>query len=147
MLEFGGEELFQASPERVFAELTELETLRETIPDLVTAERIDPQTMKCVVRPGFSFLRGKLNLTITLGELDPPETAVMTIAADGIGVSMKVESRIVVTRESGGSRLAWQAVVSQMKGLVASVSPGLVRAAADQVIRGSWQRIRARLGE
>src|SRR6185437_14433388 len=78
--EFGGEERFAAAPERLFAVVTDLETLSENIPNLVSAERTDERTLKCVVRPGFSFLRGTLKLTISLADLEPPTAAAMTIA-------------------------------------------------------------------
>ena len=33
------------------------------------------------------------------------------------------------------------------KGLAAALSPGLIKAAADQVIRHAWQQVRTQLGE
>jgi hypothetical protein len=41
----------------------------------------------------------------------------------------------------GGSQLIWAARITDQKGLVASLSPALVRAAADQVIRHAWERV------
>ncbi len=146
-IEFGGEELFRASPEQLYGLLTDLDAMAATIPDLVSAEKVDGRTMKCVVRPGFSFLRGTMRLTIMLGETEPPSAAVMTVAAQGIGVSMSVLSRLVIAPEGDGSRLTWTAKVEELKGLIAAVSPGLITAAADQVIRHAWVKVRAQLGE
>lgn len=144
---FGGEELFAIEPERLYALLTDLDSVAATIPDAEQIERVDPRTLRCVVRPGFSFLRGTLKLTVVVDEVQPPERAALHVAAQGIGVAMRVDSALAIAAgETGGSRLTWQAEVVEMRGLLAAVSPSLVRAAADQVIRDGWQRIRARAG-
>jgi carbon monoxide dehydrogenase subunit G len=143
--EFGGEEVFAAEPARVFAALTDLDALPAQIPDLVSSEKVDDRTLKCVVRPGFSFLRGTMKLTISLSDLKPPESASMHVASQGIGVSMKIDSQLRIDPEGAGSRLHWKATITEMKGLIASVSSALVKAAADQVIRHAWQQARSRI--
>ncbi len=145
--EFGGEERFAASPEKLYELLTNLDAMVTTIPDLVSAEKVDQRTMKCVVRPGFSFLRGTMRLTITLEDTKPIESAAMRVAAQGIGVSMNVLSRLRVSPEGTGSRLDWTARIQEIKGLISAVSPGLIKAAADQVIRHAWGQVHKQLGE
>jgi carbon monoxide dehydrogenase subunit G len=146
-LEFHGEEQFDVPPARLFAALTDLDSFARIIPDLQSSERIDERTLKCVVRPGFSFLRGTLNLTIALGELSPPQSAAMRVTADGIGAHLAIDSRLEITPDEMGSRLHWSATVVELKGLVATISRPLITAAADQVIRQSWQKVREALDE
>ena len=146
-IEFGGEEHFRASPEKLYGLLTNLDALAATIPDLVSSERADERTLKCVVRPGFSFLRGTMKLAISLGETSPPECATMSVAAQGIGVGMNVISQLAIAADGDGSKLTWSANVAELKGLIAAVSPGLISAAADQVIRHAWTQVRKQLGE
>jgi carbon monoxide dehydrogenase subunit G len=145
--EFGGEETFRAKPAVLFAQLTDLDAMARTIPDLVSAEKVDERTMKCVVRPGFSFLRGTMKLEIQFLELAPNESATMSVVAQGIGLSMRVLSHLLVAEFGEGSRLTWHAQVVERKGLIAAVSSGLIRAAADQVIRHAWSSVRTQLGE
>ena len=145
--EFGGEEHFAAPQQRVYALLTDLEAMAAAIPDLVSAEKVDGRTLKCVVRPGFSFLRGTMRLTISLVDCQPPERAAINIDAKGIGLSMSVASQLRIARETDGSRLEWTARIEQLKGLISAVSPALIKAAADQVIRQAWERVRGQLGE
>lgn len=146
-IEFGGEERFAASPDKLFSLLTDLDAMAAAIPDLVSAERVDERTMKCVVRPGFSFLRGTMRLTITLGDATKPESATMSVAAQGIGVGMSVVSRLGISPDGAGSRLDWTAKIAELKGLISAVSPGLITAAANQVIRHAWGQVRGQLGE
>lgn len=146
-IEFGGEERFAASPERVYAQLTDLDAMAALIPDLVSSERVDERTLKCVVRPGFSFIRGTLRMTVALGDCQAPHQAAMNVAGQGIGMSMQVASQLKIEADGDGSRLDWTARVEQLKGLVAAVSPGLISGAADQVIKHTWDKLRASLGE
>lgn len=147
LAEFGGEELFAAAPERLFDALTNLDALAASIPELVSAEKTDERTLKCVVKPGFSFLRGTLKLTIAIAELKPPVAAAMNIAGQGIGASIAIASRLNIEPADSGSRLKWQAAIERASGLLATVPSGLVKAAADQTIRNAWQRVREKLGE
>jgi carbon monoxide dehydrogenase subunit G len=146
-IEFGGEETFAAPPEKLYGLLTDLDAMAATIPDLESSQKVDDNTLKCVVRPGFSFLRGKMNLAISLGETAPPERAAMNVTASGIGVSMDVVSQLDISPEGAGSRLKWSARVDKRKGLISAVSPTLIKGAADQVIRHAWQQVRQQLGE
>ena len=147
MIEFGGEERFAASAEALYAHLTDLDAMARAIPDLVSAEKVDERTMKCVVRPGFSFLRGTMRLTIALGDTEPPKSAAMSVEAQGIGIGMRVASRVDISHDGAGSLLKWQARVEELKGLISAVSPGLITAAPDQVIRHAWTRVHKQLGE
>ncbi|HEX3998025.1 MAG TPA: SRPBCC domain-containing protein [Pirellulales bacterium] len=146
-LTFGGEEKFDAAPERVFELLTDLDQLSAAIPDLVSADKIDARTLQCVVRPGFSFLRGTLRVTIVLGEIDRPASAAMHVAARGIGTQIGVESHIRIAADSTGSKLSWTAEVVELKGLAATVGRSLISAAAQQVIQTAWQQVRDRLNQ
>lgn len=146
-LTFGGEERFDARPEKVFGLLTDLDAMAGTIPDLVSSERVDARTLKCVVRPGFSFLRGTMKLTIGLGETTPPTDATMNVTAQGIGVGMDVVSQLNIGPDGAGSLLTWTANVENLKGLISAVSPSLIKAAADQVIRHAWTEVRKALGD
>jgi carbon monoxide dehydrogenase subunit G len=145
-MQFSGEETFAAPRERVYALLVDLDALPGSIPDLASSKRVDERTLEAVVRPGFSFLRGTMKLRISLDELTPPSAATLKIDSSGIGVSMKITSRMQLTEPTPGeTKVAWQAEVSELKGLVATVSPGLVRAAADQVVRHGWKELHAKI--
>lgn len=144
-VQFGGEEHFAATPEKLFDALTDLEGIEHMIPDVVSAERRGDGSLACVVRPGFSFLRGTLKLVLRVSGLHRPSSAAMEVAAQGIGVSMHVVSQFHILSEPGGSLLRWQAELRDVRGLIATVSPGLVRAAADQVIHQAWKKLHERL--
>ena len=145
-LQFGGTEVFEnVSPERLFAAAIDLDALPQNIPDLVSHERVDEHTLKAVVKPGVSFLRGTMKLEVRMGDLDPPHAGTMTMIMQGIGATIRVASQMRISAHGSGSQLDWQAEVTELKGLIATVSPSLVRALAEQTIVDSWKKLRVRL--
>ena len=144
-IEFGGSERFDRSPAEVYGLLTDADRLPALLPDLVSCERIDESTLYCVVTPGFSFLRGKLKIRLSLVPDDAARSATITSEAKGIGVEIHTESRFTAQPDGAGCVLSWSSRVTHLRGLVTSVSTALVRAAAERVIRQTWDRVRAAL--
>jgi carbon monoxide dehydrogenase subunit G len=144
-LQFGGEETFDLPPERLFAQLTDLDRVAKAIPDLVSSRLVDPKNLDCVIRPGFSFLRGTLRLHVAIVELKPPESALFRFVTRGIGAEISVESQLHLSPESTGTRLIWSAAVVELKGLVATLSRSLITAAAEKQIQATWQRVREQM--
>lgn len=142
---FSGSESFDAPPAKVYAFLTNPDDMKACIPDLVSAERVGTHGLKGVVKPGFSFLRGKLKFTIDVKPVEPGKKAVMTVMSEGIGTKLGVESTMLVEPAGAGSKVNWDARVTQMGGLISAAPGGLIKAAADKTIRDGWQKIRERL--
>jgi len=146
---FSGEEVFNAAPQRLFEVMTDLRALAASMPDVQSSEVVDDRTVRCVVRPGFSFLRGSMKVTVTLAESHAPSRAVMRTSASGIGVGMEVEATMEVSPDpaSGGTRsiLKWQAVVLKRSGLMSAVPSSLIQAAAEKTIKDGWASLRSRV--
>lgn len=145
--QFGGSETFKLPPGELFDIVTNLDNVASTIPDAESTERIDEHTLRAVVRPGFSFLRGKLTLMIRVADKVFPSEARTVIDGQGIGMRVVVESHVHIEPAEAGSKLTWEARVIEMKGLIATVSPGLVQSAAEQVIKNAWAQIHRRSGD
>lgn len=144
VLQFGGEETFHVPPQRLFDLLTDPTAIQRLIPDLEQARQHD-DVLEAVVRPGFSFLRGTLQLKISFIERRPPGEASMRVEGRGIGTSLEMLARLHITETNEGCRLEWSADVVRLQGLIATVSKPLIRAAADQVIRKTWDEVRTLL--
>lgn len=142
-----GEEVFNAPPEKLFAALTDLDDLAKNIPDAQSVSRVDDSTLNCVVKPGFSFIRGTLKATIRLAESVASERVLLAVQASGIGMGMKIESRLTIEPVDGGakSRLRYEAQVMERTGLVSAVPAGLIHGAAEKTIRDGWEKLRARV--
>jgi carbon monoxide dehydrogenase subunit G len=141
-LSFGGEEAFSVGVNRLFAFVTDLESLAGVLPDVESAERVDDRTLRCIVRPGVSFLRGKMTTTITLADVQSNESVTLHLDSKAIGAQIGVEAALRFAPDNAGSKLIWNAQIVRRTGLVAAVSSGLIRAAAEQTIRRGWQNMR-----
>ncbi len=141
---FTGQEQFGVAAERLFAAVTDIDTLSRAMPGVESPERVDARTLKCVIRPGFSFLRATMRTTLVVEHAAAPSSATIRIASEGIGASMEIEATLRIAPDAGASAciLAWEARVVKLKGLITAVSPTLIRAAADQVIRDGWTALR-----
>jgi carbon monoxide dehydrogenase subunit G len=141
---FAGEENFAAPPARLFATLTNPDALADAMPNRISHERIDDRTLRCTVRPGFSFVRANMQLTVVIAEAVPDSAVALNIASKGIGASMKVECKMRISPDDSGqrSKVEWEATVAELSGLISAVSPALIRGAADKVIRDGWDAIR-----
>lgn len=144
-IEIAGSEVFDAPPEKVFDTVTDLDRMKALIPDLVSAEKDADGTLRCVVRPGFSFIRGTLKTAIRIVEATRPSSAVMRVSSAGIGLGMELEARLTLSTDPSGTRMDWSGRVLERKGLIAAVSPGLIRGAAEKTVRDGWEKLRAML--
>lgn len=143
---FSGEESIPASADRLHALLTDPQGLARCIPGLATSEIVDPSTLRAVVRPGLSFLKANLNITLTVVEKTAPTHALLRIDTKSIGLTMQVEARIRIEPiDASNSKVAWQAEVVKMTGLVSAVPSALIRASAGKVIKEGWDAVREQL--
>ncbi|HRK32292.1 MAG TPA: SRPBCC domain-containing protein [Tepidisphaeraceae bacterium] len=142
-----GEETFNAPPAKVFAALTDLDDLAKNIPDLQSATKVDDRTLQCVVKPGFSFIRGTMKSKIHVAEAVQNEKIRITVTATGIGMGMEIESRLKLEPLEDGAktRLIWEAQVMNRTGLVSAVPAGLIAGAADKTVKDGWEKLRARV--
>lgn len=142
---FVGEELLAFPPDRVLHALKHVELVSKHMADVQSVERVDDRTLKLVVRPGFSFIRGTLRVTMTLDEKVPGKTIVQTAKSEGIGMSMTIESTITLEADGAGTKARYEARVTERKGLVSAIGPSLIKAAADKTLKDGWEAVRKTL--
>ncbi|MCP3859507.1 MAG: hypothetical protein GY728_09955 [Phycisphaeraceae bacterium] len=141
---FNGTEFLKASPQKVHEFLVNLEELVKIVPGLVKSERTSDDTVKTVVRPGFSFIRTNLKQDFTLVEHVPHERVIIDVHAKGIGTAFSVKSTMDLSPHEDGenTKLEWEAEIMKMTGLVAALGTTIIRSAADQVIKQGFEAMR-----
>lgn len=146
-LEFNGREAFAQPAADIFAKLVDLDFIAAGIPDLVSAEKRSDTKLDCRIRPGFTFIRGTLDVSMEILEADSPKHALMKVTGKGIGASLEIQTRMAVEpSESGtGCDIVWSSEVTQLGGLLRSVSKGLIQGAAAKVSGDIWGDLRRRL--
>jgi carbon monoxide dehydrogenase subunit G len=145
MLRFEGDRDFLQPPADLFALLADARFLVQCVPDveLVTSQAPDRAVM--VLRPGFSFVRGTLEVTMQVVDAVAPVSARVLLHSKGIGSSSDVEATLELAPREAGTRVHWTAEVKSLGGLLKMVPHGLVRGAAEKVINDAWNRLSQKL--
>lgn len=145
MLHFEGDRDFARAPAELWAKLSDVRFLVECIPDVQSVQEADVDHAVCVIRPGFSFVRGTLEATIRKMEEKPPESLRLQVASKAIGSTTTLETGFTLSGADSGTRVHWSADIVQLGGLLKAVPQGLIRAAAEKVIHDIWTQIERKL--
>jgi carbon monoxide dehydrogenase subunit G len=147
MVRFEGEKDFPQAPAELWAKLTDARFLVQCIPDVDSVKEQQSDRAELVLRPGFSFVRGTLDVTLTVVDAVAPTAARYIFASKGIGSSSDVEATIALAPEGAGTRVRWTAEVKALGGLLKMVPAGLIRGAAQKVVNDAWSAVEAKLAE
>ncbi len=145
MLRVQGEEKFDQPPDVFWMSLARPEFICLCFPGVDRVVKSDDRSAAIVVRPGFSFVRGTLDVSFEFAETDPPRSARVLIHVKGIGSAAELELHIQLNPADDGTTVAWTANSIQLGGLLKAVSSGLMQAAAQKVASDTWAEVRKRL--
>ncbi len=106
--------------------------------DVVKAEH---ETATWKMRPTLGFMTGSIETTLTVHDLAPMTSMNATVFSKGIGASTTVETHLVFAPTEQGSRVHWEANVTQLTGLLKMAPQGLVQGAAQKVVTDVWEQI------
>ena len=143
MLTFEGDQDFSQPPDEVWSKLANPQFLVRCIPDVQSVARAGPDEAVFSLRPGFSFVRGTLQITLQVVEANKPVSARLRANSKGIGTSSDVEAILELGPHNAGTRVHWVAEVKQLGGLLKAVPQGLIKASAQKVIADIWSAIAA----
>lgn len=120
--------------QELWSKLSDLPFLVRCIPDVAKVKEVKARSAVLTLRPGLSFVRGELSLTMEKLEESPPEAAKFRLATKSIGSSSELQADLRLEDKDGGTELRWSADIKQLGGLLKAVPKGLVQAAAQKVI-------------
>jgi carbon monoxide dehydrogenase subunit G len=145
MLQFEGDTDFTQAPAIVWSKLSDIHFVAECIPDVESATFKEPDTALVTIRPGFSFVRGTLEVEIKLADRVENQWMRVLGHGKGIGSSNDVEIRFDLAPQGTGTRVHWKADVTNLGGLLKMMPKGLLQAAAQQVIGDVWATVRNKM--
>jgi carbon monoxide dehydrogenase subunit G len=145
MQRFDGERTFAMPLTDVWPKLSDAAFLARCVPDATVKGEPERDRAQYTVRPGFSFARGTLDVTMEILERHEPEAVRFRLTSKGIGSSSVVESALKLTADGAETKVAWTAEVMQLGGLLKMVPAGLIRGAAQKVIEDVWDGIAKKL--
>jgi uncharacterized protein len=145
MLRFEGDRDFRQAPAELWAKLTDARFLAQCVPDVETVRQAQPDRAELVLRPGFAFVRGTLEVTLQITDAVEPSSARVLLHSKGIGSTSDVEATLALAPQGAGTRVHWAAEVKALGGLLKAVPSGLVRGAAQKVVEDAWAAVESRL--
>jgi carbon monoxide dehydrogenase subunit G len=146
MLHFEGTKDLALPPDTVWGKLRDAGFLVQCIPGVESIKQSGSDDASCVIRPGFSFVRGTLDVIIHVAEATEPSVVRLAIASKGIGSSSQIDARMNIAAQDTGSRVNWSADVTELGGLLKAVPQGLLKASAQKVIQDVWSGVENKLG-
>jgi carbon monoxide dehydrogenase subunit G len=144
MLHFEGDQSFTQTRAYLSAKLGDARFLVQCIPDVESVSEAQPAQAVCVLRPGFAFVRGTLEVSLQV-TTSPEGEARFLVRSKGIGSSSTVVALLSFSPEENGTRIHWQVDVQELGGLLKAVPRGLIQAAAQKVIADVWKGVTDKL--
>src|SRR5260370_42584938 len=111
MLRFEGDRDFALPADELFARLSDARFLVQCIPDVETVKSQEADRAVLVLRPGFSFVRGTLEMTMQVVDAVAPQSLRVLLHSKGIGSSSEVEASLSLSPQDGGTRVHWVAEI------------------------------------
>jgi carbon monoxide dehydrogenase subunit G len=129
----------------VWQRLSDARFLVQCVPDVESVSAPEADRGVCVIRPGFAFVHGTLQLTIQVAEATPEDRVRLLLQTKGIGSSSAVEASLSMVPQDTGTRVDWTVDIQNVGGLLKAVPQGLIKAAAQRVITEVWTLVDARM--
>jgi carbon monoxide dehydrogenase subunit G len=145
MIHFEGDKEFAQAPADLWAKVTDARFLVSCLPDVETVKQVEADRAECILRPGFSFVRGTLEINLEVKEKTPTSFARLVSRGKGIGSTSTVEVTLTLAPHDQGTRIHWTADIKELGGLLKPVPQGLIKAAAQKVIADVWRLVEAKL--
>jgi hypothetical protein len=134
----------KAPRERVFAALTDPETLRACIDGCERLDEAAPGIYEAVLKVGVASIKGAYKGRVELRELRPPESLSMQVEGKGPPGFVRSTSAIRLTEKDGGTELTGDGDVT-VGGLIAAVGSRLIEIAAKKMLADFFAKLAARL--
>lgn len=145
MLHFEGDVEFLLAADILWTKLSDASFVASCIPGVEKTARAEPEIAVCTIRPGFSFVRGTLEITLRVTDAESPTTVRYRINGKGIGSSNTIEAALAIVARGAGSLVHWSADVTELGGLLKAVPQGLLKASAQKVINDLLASLQSKL--
>lgn len=144
-MEFSGRYVIPASPERVWAGLTDPSVLQSCVPGCESLVRVEHNRFNAVARLHIGPVNAKFRASIEQSELDPPRRCVLKGEGQG-GVAgfARGEAEVVLAEECGATVLSYVAR-AMIGGKLAQVGQRLIDGAARRIADDFFARFAARV--
>ncbi|MGP1254351.1 MAG: CoxG family protein [Kiloniellales bacterium] len=132
-MELTGERTIQAPRETVFAALNDPDILRQAIPGCESLEKTSEQSFDAVVTLKVGPVKAKFNGSVTLDDLNPPESYSLIGEGKGGAAGFASGKADVRLQEGGTGTLLTYKVQANLGGKIAQLGSRLVQGTANKL--------------
>ena len=135
---------FAATPERVFAALTDPVLLERCIDGCEKMTKTAPDTYEIQIKVGLGAVKGSYRGKIRVSAAEPPSSLTLSIDGSGAPGFLKATAQIRLAAQGEGTQLSGEGEGS-VGGLIAAVGSRLIEAAAKKMSADFFQRLAAQI--
>lgn len=146
-LQFSGRETFAVPAEVIFEKMIDLDFIAAGMPDVVSSTKESDTSLRCKVRPKTAFFTGTLDVLVEIVENNPPTSVRMKVFSKGIGATIEWVTDMTISPGTNphSCQVDWSSEVTQLGGLLKSVSKGIIKASAEKMSAETWAGLHKRL--
>jgi uncharacterized protein len=124
---------FQASPEKVFAALTDPAVLQKCVEGCEEMQKTGDDHYQAKLKIGVAGIKGNYSGTIIIEDKNPPHSFTLRVAGNGTPGWVRGTAKMQISPKAEGSDLQCDSE-GQVGGLIASVGSRLVEAAGKKML-------------
>ncbi|HUH99972.1 MAG TPA: carbon monoxide dehydrogenase subunit G [Nitrososphaerales archaeon] len=124
-----------ADKQKVYDFVTDPQEVTSIFPDVQDVKVIDANNFSLKAKVGISFIRGMMDVKMSIVERDPPNSVKMHAKGNGLSSSIELDTTFSTgTTASGKGTLVKWSADAKIAGLMASVGSRLMDAAAQKYV-------------
>jgi carbon monoxide dehydrogenase subunit G len=124
-----------APKEKVYDFVTDPKKVTTIFPDVQDVKVVDANNFTLKAKVGMSFIKGTMNVKLTLVENKRPTFSKLRARGTGLNSSVDLESSFTLEDSSaGGTHVKW-AADAKISGMMASVGSRLIDSAANKYVK------------
>jgi carbon monoxide dehydrogenase subunit G len=144
-MQFEGDKDFPLPPEQVWPRISDARFLVDSLNNPEQVLLREPNAGEWRVKPAASFISGTMDTRLEITERKPPEEMTVVLTSKAIGSNSTTVVKFNLMPNEGGTRIHWQAEITQLTGLLKMIPKGLIQATAKKVIEDVWGGVEQQL--
>jgi carbon monoxide dehydrogenase subunit G len=145
MLQFEGKKTLVQNSETCWKKLSDPGFLGRCISNAESVTQPGPNQIQIKLRPGVSFVRGTLDVTIQIEKAEPGKLIRYSIHSRAIGSTSDAAASVQLEPTSLGTEVQWMVTIKTLGGLLKAVPQGLIKSSAQKVITDIWSALERQL--